>query len=61
MLLDIVKAARRRIIFNFVWSFIYNVFIILLTGGAFVKARILPAYTGLREVISVLPVIIIIL
>lgn len=59
MLLDIAKAAHRRIIFNFAWSFIYNVFAILLAGGAFVRARIPPAYAGLGEVVSVLPVVII--
>ncbi|KAK6516521.1 hypothetical protein TWF506_006427 [Arthrobotrys conoides] len=58
ILLDISKRSSRRIGFNFVWSAIYNVFAILLAGGAFVKARIPPAYAGLGEVVSVVPVIV---
>lgn len=56
-LLDLSKAAFRRITLNFVWSAIYNVFAILLAGGAFVKFRIPPAYAGLGELVSVLPVV----
>ena len=56
-LLDISKAAFRRIIFNFVWSAIYNVFAISLAAGAFVTVRIPPAYAGLGEIVSVLPVV----
>ncbi|KAK6496292.1 hypothetical protein TWF481_002317 [Arthrobotrys musiformis] len=58
ILLDISKRSSRRIIFNFAWSAIYNVFAILLAAGAFVKARIPPAYAGLGEVVSVVPVIV---
>ncbi|KAK6344667.1 hypothetical protein TWF718_006625 [Orbilia javanica] len=58
-LLEISKRSSRRIYFNFVWSAIYNVFAILLAAGAFVKARIPPAYAGLGEIVSVLPVIIV--
>lgn len=46
-----------RIGFNFGWSFVYNVFAILLAAGAFVHARIPPEYAGLGELVSVLPVI----
>ncbi|KAK8056891.1 copper-translocating P-type ATPase [Apiospora rasikravindrae] len=62
-MLDISRAAVRRIWFNFGWSFVYNVFAILLAAGAFVAARrdggvrIPPAYAGLGELVSVLPVI----
>ncbi|KAI2285744.1 hypothetical protein LOZ03_006562, partial [Ophidiomyces ophidiicola] len=56
--LDVSKAAFRRILFNFVWSAVYNVLAILLAGGAFVKVRIPPAYAGLGEIVSVLPVIV---
>lgn len=56
-LLDISKAAYRRITLNFIWSAIYNIFAILLAGGAFVKVRIPPAYAGLGELVSVLPVV----
>ena len=57
--LDIAKAAHRRIVLNFAWSFVYNLFAILLAGGAFVRARIPPAYAGLGEVVSVVPVVLI--
>jgi len=57
-LLDVSKAAFRRITFNFIWSAIYNVLAILLAGGAFVKVRVPPAYAGLGEIVSVMPVII---
>jgi heavy metal translocating P-type ATPase len=57
-LLDISKRAFRRIMFNFAWSAAYNVFAILLASGAFVKFRVPPAYAGLGEIVSVVPVII---
>ncbi|KAG8526712.1 uncharacterized protein KY384_008141 [Bacidia gigantensis] len=59
VLIDLSRAAFRRIIFNFVWSFIYNIFAILLAAGAFVRVRIAPQYAGLGELVSVLPVILI--
>ncbi|EGD99415.1 cation transport ATPase [Trichophyton tonsurans CBS 112818] len=57
VLLDVSRASFRRIVFNFVWSALYNVFAILLAAGAFVYVRIPPAYAGLGEIVSVLPVI----
>lgn len=57
-LLDLSRAAVWRIVFNFVWSAVYNVFAILLAAGAFVRVRIPPAYAGLGEMVSVVPVII---
>ncbi|KAF3939107.1 hypothetical protein ABW19_dt0206160 [Dactylella cylindrospora] len=57
-LLDLSKRTFHRIGFNFLWSAVYNLFAILLAAGAFVKARIPPAYAGLGEIVSVLPVII---
>lgn len=51
------RAAVRRIAWNFAWSAVYNVFAVLLAAGAFVHARIPPAYAGLGELVSVLPVI----
>ncbi|KAF2877799.1 E1-E2 ATPase-domain-containing protein [Massariosphaeria phaeospora] len=51
------KKAMHRIAFNFGWSFVYNLFAILLGAGAFVNARIPPEYAGLGELVSVLPVI----
>ncbi|KGO41716.1 ATPase, P-type, K/Mg/Cd/Cu/Zn/Na/Ca/Na/H-transporter [Penicillium expansum] len=52
------KVSVRRIKFNFVWSFVYNTFAVLLAAGAFVNSRIPPQFAGLGELISVLPVII---
>lgn len=57
-LLDVSRSAFRRIVFNFGWSATYNVLAILLAGGAFVKVRIPPAYAGLGEIVSVMPVIV---
>ncbi|PTB67796.1 heavy metal translocatin [Trichoderma citrinoviride] len=51
------KKSMRRIMFNFGWSFVYNLFAVLLAAGAFVDARIPPEYAGLGELVSVLPVI----
>ncbi|KAF2874485.1 E1-E2 ATPase-domain-containing protein [Massariosphaeria phaeospora] len=59
VLIDISKAAYRRIVLNFAWSAIYNVLAILLAAGAFVKIRIEPAWAGLGELVSVLPVVLI--
>ncbi|KAH6897457.1 copper-translocating P-type ATPase [Thelonectria olida] len=55
--ISVSKKAVHRIAFNFGWSFVYNLFAILLSAGAFVNARIPPAYAGLGELVSVLPVI----
>jgi heavy metal translocating P-type ATPase len=58
-LLDISRATYRRIVLNFVWSALYNVIAVLMAAGAFVKVRINPAYAGLGELVSVLPVVLI--
>ncbi|TAQ90962.1 hypothetical protein B7494_g732 [Chlorociboria aeruginascens] len=58
-LIALSKAFYRRVVFNFVWSFVYNVFAILLAAGAFVEIRIQPQYAGLGELVSVVPVILI--
>jgi Cd2+-exporting ATPase len=65
VLLDLSKAAMRRVVFNFSWSAVYNLFAILLAGGAFVAAghggvevKIPAAFAGLGEIVSVVPVII---
>ncbi|KAG9724968.1 heavy metal translocatin, partial [Aureobasidium melanogenum] len=57
VLIDISRKSVRRIFFNFGWSFVYNLFAILLAAGAFVNARVPPEFAGLGEVVSVLPVI----
>ncbi|KIX03730.1 copper-translocating P-type ATPase [Rhinocladiella mackenziei CBS 650.93] len=56
-LIDLSHAAVKRIIFNFCWSFTYNLFAVLLAAGLFVKWRIPPEYAALGEVVSILPVI----
>ncbi|KAM0280926.1 hypothetical protein ACHAQH_003815 [Verticillium albo-atrum] len=56
-LLDVSQASFNRMVFNFAWSAVYNVLAILLAAGAFVRIRIEPAYAGLGEIVSVLPVI----
>ncbi|KAH9947016.1 heavy metal translocatin [Amylocystis lapponica] len=45
------EAVRRRIMLNFIWSAIYNTVAILFAAGAFVRARIAPAYAGLGEIL----------
>lgn len=57
VLLDISRAAYRRIVLNFVWSFVYNSMAVLLAAGAFRVWRIEPKYAGLGELVSVLPVV----
>ncbi|KAG5930432.1 hypothetical protein E4U42_001355 [Claviceps africana] len=56
-LLEISGVSFRRMVFNFAWSATYNVGAILLASGALVKVRIPPAYAGLGEIVSVVPVI----
>lgn len=59
-ILTMMNASRisvNRIKLNFAWSFVYNIFAILLAAGAFVNARIPSEYAGLGELVSVLPVI----
>lgn len=55
--MSISKKSMNRIKFNFAWSFVYNLFAVLLGAGAFVNARIPPEFAGLGELVSVLPVI----
>jgi heavy metal translocating P-type ATPase len=63
ILLDISRAAYRRIMMNFLWSALYNAAALLLAAGAFTsvmaEARIDPQYAGLGELVSVLPVVLI--
>ncbi|KAI0092806.1 E1-E2 ATPase-domain-containing protein [Irpex rosettiformis] len=58
-LIELSDAVYRRIVLNFVWAFVYNTVAILFAAGAFVNARIAPAYAGLGELVSVLPVVLI--
>lgn len=63
-LINISRKSVRRMWFNFGWSAVYNVFAVLLAGGAFVTVRggegvrIPPAFAGLGELVSVLPVVV---
>lgn len=56
-LMDISCVSFRRMVFNFAWSAVYNVLAILLASGAMVNIRVPPAYAGLGEIVSVVPVI----
>ncbi|OBZ73991.1 P-type cation-transporting ATPase [Grifola frondosa] len=58
-LFELSEAVARRIALNFAWAAVYNLVAILLAGGAFVRARIPPAYAGLGEVVSVVPVVLV--
>ncbi|KAH8102902.1 heavy metal translocatin [Cristinia sonorae] len=57
-LLSLSRSVHQRIVLNFTWSFIYNLVAVLFASGAFVNVRIAPAYAGLGEMVSVIPVII---
>ncbi|KAL3489619.1 E1-E2 ATPase-domain-containing protein [Aspergillus germanicus] len=57
-MIAVSKASVNRIKFNFGWSFVYNLFAILLGAGAFVRVRIPPEFAGLGELVSVVPVIV---
>ncbi|KAI8219556.1 P-type cation-transporting ATPase [Colletotrichum sp. SAR 10_96] len=58
-LLDVSRSSFRRMMFNFVWSAVYNVLAILLAAGVLERYNVTipPAYAGLGEIVSVLPVI----
>ncbi|KAI4867460.1 heavy metal translocatin [Hypoxylon rubiginosum] len=62
-MMDVSRAAVRRVAFNFGWSAVYNLFAVLLAAGAFVSAgndaRIPPEFAGLGELVSVLPVVVV--
>ena len=51
------RKVSRRVMFNFAWSFAYDLFAILLAAGAFGRFRVPPAFAGGSEIVSVLPVI----
>lgn len=59
IMIDISRASYRRIMFNFAWAALYNVGAVLLAAGVFVHVRIPPAFAGLGEIVSVLPVVLI--
>jgi len=56
---SVSERSFRRIVWNFAWSFVYNLFAVLLAAGAFVKFSIRPEYAGLGEMVSIVPVILV--
>ncbi|KAI0630753.1 heavy metal translocatin [Trametes polyzona] len=58
-LLELSDAVHRRIALNFAWAAAYNLVAILFAAGAFVDVRVPPAYAGLGELVSVLPVVLV--
>ena len=59
VLLNLSQAVWRRILFNFSWSAIYNISALSLAAGVGGRVRIPPAYAGLGELVSVLPVVVV--
>ncbi|KAL9126377.1 MAG: hypothetical protein Q9217_004554 [Psora testacea] len=60
ILIDLSRAYHRRVVFNFAWAAVYNMFAVLLAAGAFPGGvRIPPQWAGLGEVVSVVPVIVV--
>lgn len=60
LFLALSRRITRMIWINIMWALLYNIFAILLAGGAFeaVNVRIEPSYAGIGELVSVLPVIV---
>ena len=58
-LLNLSRRVFRRIVANFIWAGIYNLFAICLAAGVLVVWRIEPQWAGIGEVISVMPVVIV--
>jgi len=60
LFLALSRRITRTVWINIVWALLYNVFAILLAGGAFeaVGVRIEPSYAGIGELVSVLPVLV---
>ncbi|QHS71850.1 cation-transporting P-type ATPase PCA1 [Saccharomyces paradoxus] len=56
-MMTVSRKAMFKVKLNFIWSFTYNLFAILLAAGAFVDFHIPPEYAGLGELVSILPVI----
>ncbi|CAE6481189.1 hypothetical protein ACGC1H_003485 [Rhizoctonia solani] len=57
--LNLARAARRRVWINFAWAGVYNAVAILLACGVLGRARIPPQWAGLGELVSVLPVVLV--
>lgn len=55
-LLDLARQVRIRILIGVIWALGYNFFAILMVSGAFVKVHVGPAWAGVSEVISLVPV-----
>ena len=59
MLFRLSSRVYRRIVVNFAWAAIYNLFAICLAAGVFVVWRIEPKWAGIGEVVSIMPVIVV--
>ena len=59
VLLDVSRAAYRRIVANFAWSFVYNCGAVVAASGALRVWRVEPRWAGLGEVVSVVPVLVV--
>ena len=58
-MIDLSKAFHRRVVLNFAWAGVYNLFALLLAAGAFPSVRIAPQFAGLGEIVSVVPVVLV--
>lgn len=58
-LLTLSRRVYHRILVNFCWAGVYNLFAICLAAGVFVVWRIEPQWAGIGEFISVMPVVIV--
>ena len=58
-LLDIAMATWLHTYWALAWCVLYNVFVVFLALGMFVKVCVEPHWTGIGEVVSIVPVIII--
>lgn len=63
IMLDISRAAHRRIMINLGWAIVYNTVAFALAAGAFVKAgdriKMSPPWAGLSEVFGLIPVMLV--
>ncbi|PGH18442.1 hypothetical protein AJ79_00512 [Helicocarpus griseus UAMH5409] len=61
--LELSARATRRIRINIGWAVVYNLFAVLMAGGAFEAAgggfRIEPSWAGVGEVVSLVPVLVV--
>jgi Cd2+-exporting ATPase len=61
-LLELIGLSRKvhhRVLLNFAWAGVYNLFAICLAAGVLVVWRIEPRWAGIGELVSVLPVVVV--